>query len=249
MTTDPTLPAERIATKANQKPISPQTTPAASMTARESQPAPINMLVRWLSDTPPTDAAMRDLLRLWDHHHALANEIPSCPAPNNSDLRCLEGRGDWNELRRYNRPTILYLRANGATHPVLLRSLTDQTASLSIEGTSFEIDLADLDTLWDGRYLILWRLQTSNALIASGSTGESVQWLHERLALAEGQSAGTTPPQRFDSLLQARVRRFQDANALEADGIVGARTMLLLNNLAPGADTPMLLTPALSQVP
>jgi general secretion pathway protein A len=248
-TTDPTVLTERITTNADQKLTSSQTTPAAPMTARESQPAPIDMLARWLSDTPATDAAMRDLFRLWGHHQALAAETPSCPAPDNSDLHCLEGQGDWDELRRYNRPAILYLRANGAPHPVLLRSLTDQTANLSIEGASLEIDLADLDSLWQGRYLMLWRLLTSHTLIGSGSTGEPVQWLHERLALAEGQPAGTTPPQRFDSLLQARVRRFQVANALEADGVVGARTMVLLNNLAPAADTPMLLTPALSQVP
>jgi murein L,D-transpeptidase YcbB/YkuD len=71
--------------------------------------------------------------------------------------------------------------------------------------------------------------------------GEPVIWLRQRLALAEGRSVTDQSLSRvFDAELQERVENFQRTNALQADGLVGQRTMPLLNNLAPEPDTPLL---------
>ena len=47
-------------------------------------------------------------------------------------------------------------------------------------------------------------------------------------------------PTVFDPALKERVRNFQRANALQADGLVGQRTMALLTSLEPAPGTPVL---------
>jgi len=88
----------------------------------------------------------------------------------------------------------------------------------------------------------VWKLQSSVALIGLGSTGQPVQWLHERLNLAEGLPMESgTPPSTFGASMQERVIEYQRRHGLSADGIVGQYTMIELNNLAPARDTPRLV--------
>jgi general secretion pathway protein A len=125
-----------------------------------------------------------------------------------------------------------------------MRSLVGEIATLELGDQPLRIGSAALEQLWNGEYLMLWRLQTSYHLIGPGSWGEPVQWLRERLAIVEGESETFPLNMEFDGALAERVRHFQRANELEPDGIVGARTMVLLNNLAPGPGTPLLISPA-----
>lgn len=191
------------------------------------------------------------LLAVWGETPEIPPGVPPCEQVKRYGLRCLSGHGDWDELRRYNRPVMLSLQLseNNASHEVLLRTLKGNIATLQIAGHSAPISLARLNALWNGDYLMLWRLQTSLAFIPPGFVGEPVAWLRRRLALAEGQDPTAEPLSKFfDSVLQERVQEFQRANALQADGIVGKRTMALLNNLAPTPDTPLLSPPVSNRI-
>ena len=53
----------------------------------------------------------------------------------------------------------------------------------------------------------------------------------------------------FDNALREQVKAFQQANALDVDGLVGAHTMLLLSNLSPNPDTPLLAPQPLELAP
>ncbi|MEZ5583276.1 MAG: peptidoglycan-binding domain-containing protein [Candidatus Competibacteraceae bacterium] len=161
-------------------------------------------------------------------------------------LALLGGAGaDWPELRRYNRPVLLQLNdAQGGGRQLLLRGLTADSATVQIGEQAVQTTPEALTPLWTGDYLLLWRPQITPSLIGPGSQGESVVWLRQQLALAEGRSfAPNTLSTVFDPTLQEQVRGFQRANNLEVDGLVGQRTMALLTTLAPSADTP-LLTPS-----
>jgi general secretion pathway protein A len=88
---------------------------------------------------------------------------------------------------------------------------------------------------------MLWRPTLDVPLLGPGSTGESVTWLRERLALADGESIEPTSGEDlFDDELQERLQRFQKANGLNADGIAGPWTMILLNNIQLPPETPTL---------
>ncbi len=190
---------------------------------------------------------VQQLLAVWGETPAIPPGVRPCEQVKRYQLRCLSGNGDWDELRRYNRPVMLTLQLpkHNTRHDVLLRTLEDDMATLQVTGSTVPISLDRLDELWTGDYFMLWRIQTSLDFIAPGFIGEPVAWLRQRLALAEGQDLTAQSLSKiFDAALRERVQAFQRTNALQADGIVGRRTMALLNNLAPTPDTPLLSPPA-----
>ncbi len=199
-----------------------QTTPNIMALAQQTD-AIERLLVAWKETIPPgTDP---------------------CEQVKSRKLRCLSGQGDWDELRLYNRPAILELTSSeGDSGQILLQALDSDTATLNTHEGPVRITTSELDTFWTGHYLLLWRLQTSRSLIRPGSQGESIRWLRRRLALAEGREVPPELSENFDSELKERVQRFQAIHDLDVDGLVGARTMVLLNQLAAAPNTPMLNT-------
>ena len=65
----------------------------------------------------------------------------------------------------------------------------------------------------------------AGAALKTGSTGERVALLRERLGLAAGD--------KYDAALAAKVKEFQSVHGIKADGIAGAGTIDALNR---GAD-------------
>ena len=212
--------------------------------------------------TPPQDIAtvlfdkttvdpVARLLALWGVDTRIPAGQSPCQYAQSLSLRCLSGRADWQELRRYNRPAVLQLKSpQGDKRQILLKSLTGETATLEVAGRSLEVPLPQLQSWWTGDYLIFWRPQTSLTFIGPGSRGEPVVWLRRRLAMAEGQEppAGQDFSAVFDPALLEQVRNFQRAHDLQADGVVGQHTMALLDNLTPAPGTPVLTVPAVTKV-
>ncbi len=205
-----------------------------------SEQLPLDRLQTWLSDSGTSDDAANRLLGLWGKELAIAAGQSLCKEISPLGLRCLKGQGNWEDLRRYNHPAILYLDSDGSLHPVVLQALDGDMATLAIEDVPISVSVDSLSPLWNGDYLMLWRLQTSHHIIGPGSRGESIRWLQNRLALAEGRPQTSSSNSQFNDALRAKVRRFQSSQNLETDGIVGAQTMVLLNNLAPEPNTPLL---------
>ena len=138
---------------------------------------------------------------------------------------------------------------SGETRQVLLRSLTPDTAVVDFGQGPVTANLTQLDPLWTGEYLLLWRPPLEQSLIGPGSRGEAVTWLRRQLTLAEnGVLPSGSLSDRFDADLENMVRRFQQSHDLEVDGLVGSKTLLLINNIAPPSGTPLLSSPALDKV-
>jgi general secretion pathway protein A len=190
----------------------------------------------------PQESALERLLIAWGEDPILPSDVPPCEYLKSRSLRCLSGRGNWDELRNLNHPVILRLATpKGETRQILLLHLDGSTALLDLSGHRLPITLSLLELLWTGDYLLLWRLQTSVDLIAPGSRSEAVRWLRRRLSLAEGSAPVEEPlSEYFDPDLRERVKHFQRNHGLEPDGLVGARTMIYLNNVAPVPGTPLL---------
>jgi general secretion pathway protein A len=203
-----------------------------------------------LFDNKTTDDPMVRLLAMWGIEFKIPAGQSPCEHVQLHQLRCLSGQADWEELRRYNHPALLQLKSpQGDTRQVLLRSLEDTTAILDLAGRPVQASLAQLQAWWSGDYLMLWRPPIPQAFIGPGSTGEPVVWLRQHLAIVEGQDSTRQPlSEVFDPALRERVRHFQRANALHADGVVGQRTMALLHNLVPAPGTPVLTAAAVTKV-
>jgi general secretion pathway protein A len=157
-------------------------------------------------------------------------------------MRCIQGKATLEDLRAWNRPALLRLAdTDDKPHEVLLQSLDAETATLKLSDGPVRVPVTTLAPVWSGHVVVLWRLQTSLALIGRRSRGEPVLWLRSRLDMFDGEQTDEAPGATvFDEVLEARVKRFQSDQGLDVDGIVGARTMLLLNNLKLRPGTPTL---------
>jgi len=185
----------------------------------------------------PLARLMDQLIARWGSDYSVPTGSNVCEALSQQGLECFKSQGGWADLGGLNRPAILTLRTPfGETLHTLLLSLgTDSAEVLSAEG-SVRLTLSQLDLLWTGEYLMLWRRETSDTLIAPGSAGSSVQWLRGKLAQAEGRAPSAPLSPTFDPELREAVRRFQRQYGLQVDGLAGAETQIQLGHI--GADDP-----------
>ena len=181
--------------------------------------------------------AYQDLLALWGQNLEIySGERSPCRIIPSLGLRCLAGNATLDELIRMNRPSLLKLAGDKR---LLLVAIDGDRATIEY-GTGPEmISRRELDAIWSGEYVLLWRLQTSIALIGPGSQGDPVRWLRQRLALVD-ETVQQTTANEYDSELEQQIKRFQVSIGQKADGVVGPKTMLFLNNLQLSANTPTL---------
>ena len=190
------------------------------------------------------DDANERLLAVWGIAGYRKSKTAFCEQVKTHALRFLAGRGDWEALRRFDRPAVLRLtRPGGTDAPTVLRTLVEDKATLDVAGETITVPLEQLKPLWTGRYLLLWRPQTDQAVIGPGNAGTAVRWLRQRLALATGQPVSESPSDTFDTDLAKQLQAFQQERGLRPDGIAGGRTLVLLSNLAPTPGTPVLGQP------
>jgi murein L,D-transpeptidase YcbB/YkuD len=72
----------------------------------------------------------------------------------------------------------------------------------------------------------------ASATLRPGERGPAVAELAQRLGESGDLAAAPADPALFDAALEAAVRRFQERSGLEADGLVGRRTLARLNEPA-----------------
>ncbi len=239
----PEQPAQKIGAASNAGPKDAR--PASNTGAASAEILTAARLATELARTSRgTFDAYQTLFGLWNEQLDQSNDSNPCITAYPRGMRCIQGDTTLAQLRAWNLPALIRLQdAQDRPHEVLLQSLDSDRAGLRLSDRLVELPLTALEPLWSGHAVVLWRLQTSAALISFDSQGKPVQWLRSRLDQFDGQNSAEEPgAARFDEALEARVRQFQRDNGLQVDGIVGAQTMLLLNNLKPLPGTPTLST-------
>ncbi|MBX6420463.1 MAG: AAA family ATPase [Nevskia sp.] len=189
----------------------------------------------------PLPQLMERLIGLWDPGLTIPSGENVCAALAQRHLECYKGSGDWNELSALNRPAILTLNPTPAqVQYVLLRGLDGAHAVLDTPRGPLRYGLDQLDALWNGEFLLLWRKPIAAARIGPGSRGADVLWLRKTLAQIAGDAPDPSPSPVYDSALRAALLQFQSAHGLAADGIAGKQTLLVLSNLRSDPGTPNL---------
>ncbi|HYF43191.1 MAG TPA: AAA family ATPase [Ramlibacter sp.] len=152
-----------------------------------------------------------------------------CQAFAREQVQCYARSTSLALIRQLGRPGIVTLdRDTGTPSYALLTALTDHSATLRAGGTEQTVTLAALASRWQGDFATLWRAP-------AGYTPRKpdpavAQWVASKL-----------PPETAAAPLAQRIKTFQLAQGLPADGQLGPLTFMQLNRAA-GVEEPRLRT-------
>lgn len=214
---------------------SPDAAPAASVLP----PAALDTALTGLDPMDPSDwpsgmtgknseaLAHAALLARWNV--SAAGDPPCRPAPK-TGLKCVQGRDDFDDLRRLNMPAVLQLmdRRGRKMHVALVQLQRDQ-AVLQLGDTVRRVPISAVESQWTRQYTLLWRPPASLAAgdLGVGAGGPSVEWIRERVARWKGLAADTLPA-RLDGALKTHLQAFQAFEGLRATGAGDLRTLVHL---------------------
>ena len=208
--------------------------------AASSPPALATLLVQNANDTT-TEAALGRLFARWDLEYA-ANRGRGCQQAAAQGLECLFQKGSWAQLRTLNRPAILTLTDDlGSPHQVVLVGLGDEAATIDLGGATRDVPITTISRYWFGDFLLLWRppLAVAKSLVP-GMRGAEVKWLRENLRVAQGLPEATAGSDVYDEDLVRLVQDFQRQHRLNADGVAGVQTQIVLDTVVNPAGSPTL---------
>ena len=191
-----------------------------------------------------TDSGITTLLSLWGIDYDAAAG-PACAQAETQGFSCYFQRGSWNGIRQLDRPVVLTLTdSQGKTHQPVLVSLDDDVAELSFGGTRMRFPVDEVADLWFGQFLLIWRPPSGTPVaISPGMQNENVRWLRQSLAVLDSSyQPQPADSDYFDDDLQQQLMAFQRRHRLEADGLAGQKTQIIINSLLALDGTPRLVT-------
>lgn len=187
------------------------------------------------------EVAYLALFSAWGLAFNPKDSLTPCEQALVQGLRCQEGKADEETIRRMNKPILLRLvDSEGKDHYITVTALHGEEATYSSGGTSKTGLMKDITKAWRGDYVLLWRLPREyDDALKPGGSGPFVSWLDRQLALIEGRKQPARTKQVYDREMVQRVKVFQTASGLKADGIVGPTTVghIILRN---GTEGPVL---------
>ncbi|MEO0435713.1 MAG: AAA family ATPase [Pseudomonadota bacterium] len=188
---------------------------------------------RWRMSSPE---AVNLLLRLYDL--PVGPSVGDlCAAVTEVAWRCEQlALRSWNQLIDDGRPAILKLLGKDRieTSALFLGMEGDQLLLASDEGAE-AVSAASVAEEWTAEIQRLWMSPTQvRRVLQRGDSGSDVAYVADLFARLDGQSEPLTTS-RYDQRLEARVSIFQKEHGLNADGVLGQKTLRRLV-LAAGAD-------------
>ena len=188
------------------------------------------------------DAAFASVFARWGVKYREGSGSLDCDAGLSMGLECLFKVGNWNKLRHLDLPVILELAGpTGERRRVALVALGEESAKLEIAGREYTFPVSEIDRLWDGSFILVWKAPPFvSRLISSGMRGKDVEWLRARLDASEGKTSKGGTSELYDADLERRVIAFQRSRSLTPDGIVGGETLMYLMLAARDSGIPSL---------
>jgi general secretion pathway protein A len=179
--------------------------------------------------------AFRAVFAEWGADYPTSSDLIPCDYAPRVGLQCLSRKGGWSEIQQLNLPVVLELWDDKPV-PYYGALLPGSTASngnyeLQIGDRNMPVTPRDLRDNWFGAYVVLWQTPPRyNGSLRLGDNHPTVRWLHEKLAILDGADALGPPSSQFSQPLHEAVLRFQQAEGLLADGIVGPLTWIRLSD-------------------
>ena len=203
-------------------------------------PVSINALLAANGANTSDAAAYRHLLSLWGT--AMTDDRDPCGQAQKAGLACLEQRGSWAQVRALNRPAILTLTDDqGQRHRVVLSALDESNATLNLGEHDERVPLDELSRDWFGEFTVVWKPKTLRTRpLSVGMRGEEVRWLRRSLNALHGAASDPEHSDLYDEELAIAVQNFQREHRLNADGIAGLQTQVVLDTALAEPGSPLL---------
>ena len=186
--------------------------------------------------------AFRALLELWGARFESSNG-DACGQVQTQGLSCSYQRGTWTTLRQLDRPVMMTLtRKDGETRLATLIGLNNEAAELSINDAPVSVPINALSDYWFGQFTLIWRpANGSDQAIGPWMQNERVRWLRQSLvALNDDYRPVEMDSVVFDEELKNQLIAFQRKHRLQADGVAGQQTQVIINTLLKLDGTPRL---------
>jgi len=184
--------------------------------------------------------AYRSLFKSWQLDYQLTVNSTPCFFATTQGLSCFQGSGNMESLRKLNRPVILKLYDDfKETYYAALLELDATTAKIQLGEKLQTVSLEQLEFYWQGDFSLLWKLPPNyQNFIHPWSTSKAVLWLRETMKKIDGGTQAMSS-NAYDRELLERVKQFQTAQGLKNDGVVGAKTIIRINQVL-GLTAPVL---------
>jgi general secretion pathway protein A len=212
---------------------------AASAAAGATPPATV------LDDPGPLLAAAHaDVATAWRelalHWHVAIGEGDPCVAARQAQLACFRAPAGAGlpAVQALARPGVVALRdgsGGASTVHALLLGVHEGRATLAAGQQRFVLALPALAAVWRGDFATFWRTPPG----WRGDGDDAAAWVERQLDDGVGGPAAAGAATRP---LRERIRAFQLAQGLPADGVAGPMTLMRLNR-ATGIDEPRLEGP------
>lgn len=195
------------------------------------EPDVIDLAAKWqllMEQSRSERQAMQTLYRLWGYETRL-NQA-NCETSQRVELSCHQGKINLEQLSIINRPVIVPLQENGkSVFYAVVYALDKDRIELLLGEERIAVSYDWLEQRWQQAYTLLWRPPLGDkTTIRYGQQGPRVKWLNQQLSLLLGEKL--TQEDRFDQVLLDKLRRFQRAQDLSADGIAGPRTLMVIDS-------------------
>ncbi len=203
-------------------------------------------LKRVLQTSPESKSiglAFSGLFASWRLEYGKTVGVTGCERAMSQRLQCYWGVGTWDEYLALNRPAIIWVNAGalGGKQYVVIKSLRDGVGVVEISGTLYRVSEQVLRKMWSDRYLLFWQPPTlGKHLIKLGDRSETVVWLRRSLEKILGRNMINRDVDLYDKALEGYVKILQRKHGLIDDGIVGIKTLIVINSLSGEEAIPIL---------
>ena len=139
----------------------------------------------------------------------------------------------FNEIRDLNRPGVVMIQQpDRRLKSHLLVAISAESVTLLSEGKSRRIGHVAFNRQWTGNFLFLWRSPDMFELLRKGDVNKAgLSWLQSKFNQLDGSFERLITGGRFTDAVHKQVMVFQREQAINADGIVGRKTIMRLNQL------------------
>lgn len=182
------------------------------------------------------------LMKVWGVEYVQQRDGSVCAMAKVYGLACLNKIGSLGSLKHMGLPAVLTLFSKqGERFYGFLRSMDNNTVSFVVGAQQVTLPLSELDKIWRGHYLVLWKVpSTYRGPLKPNTIGPMTKWLSAQLDAYEGKPNPESPRAFYDPKMVKRVKNFQKDVGEVADGVVGINTLIQLSKFN-DTDVPKLL--------